>query len=127
MDSVLMDVNWTAIITGAAVAYVLGALWYSPTMFGNQWMKAVGIPKNDKTPMAHAMITQGFGTFFLSWLVGIAAATNSLQLAALVAFTAAALIKANGLFAMKKMIAIKIEVGFVLAMVVVMVLAHAVI
>ncbi len=30
------------IVVAAIVGMVLGALWYSPLMFGNKWMKAIG-------------------------------------------------------------------------------------
>lgn len=126
MDPVVMDINWTATIVGAITAFALGALWYSPTMFGTKWMKAVGITEKTKCPTGYAMTSQAFGTFFYSWLIGVSAAMNSLHLAAVVIFAIAALIKANGFFANKKMDAIKIETSYVLAMGIVMVLAHAV-
>lgn len=73
------------------------------------------------------MITQALGTFLLAWIIGVTAEESSLQLATLVALAIACLIKANGLLAKKKRAAIVVETAFVLAMVVVMILAHAVV
>ena len=36
------DVNWIAILVAAIAAFALGALWYSRTLFGRQWMAAHG-------------------------------------------------------------------------------------
>ncbi len=37
-----VDVNWVHVVVGALVPMVLGALWYSPMMFADQWMKLTG-------------------------------------------------------------------------------------
>ncbi len=36
------EISMIAIILSAVVNSVLGALWYSPVLFANSWMKAVG-------------------------------------------------------------------------------------
>ena len=128
METLLTNVNWIAIVVGAIAAYALGAFWFSPKLFGTKWMQGVGLTQEDAAqgPVTHAMITQGVGTFLLAWVIGITAALKSLHFALLVALTIAVLIKANGLFAHKSMYAIKVEAGFVLAMVVLMVAAHVV-
>jgi hypothetical protein len=36
------DLNWLAVLVGAALYFVLGALWYSPLLFGRPWQRAVG-------------------------------------------------------------------------------------
>jgi Protein of unknown function (DUF1761) len=45
MESV--DLNWAAIIVAALVPIVLGALWYSPALFAEPWMRAVGRTKEE--------------------------------------------------------------------------------
>ncbi len=40
-------INLWAILVAAVVAHFMGALWYSPLLFGNMWMRAVGIKKGD--------------------------------------------------------------------------------
>jgi hypothetical protein len=127
MEELMMNVNWVAVIVGAVLAYGLGALWYSDKMFGKKWRDGIGIAVDDQTPMAVAMISQAVGTFFLAWVIGVTATTDSLALAILVALTIATLIKANGLFAQKSKYSIMVESGFILAMVTLMILVHAVI
>lgn len=40
MESV--DVNYVAVVVAAFVPMALGALWYSPILFADRWMRAVG-------------------------------------------------------------------------------------
>jgi hypothetical protein len=35
----LQYVNWLAVIAAALASFVLGALWYSPVVFGRTWMR----------------------------------------------------------------------------------------
>jgi hypothetical protein len=37
-----MDVNYAAVITATIFSFVLGAFWYSPLLFGKQWIEAAG-------------------------------------------------------------------------------------
>jgi hypothetical protein len=37
-----MDVNYAAVIVAALFSFVLGLFWYSPLLFGNQWISALG-------------------------------------------------------------------------------------
>ena len=69
---------------------------------------------------------QGVATFLLAWVIGITATTESYYTAALIAITIGALIKSNGLWANKSRYAIKTEVGFILTMAIIMILAHAI-
>jgi uncharacterized membrane protein YwaF len=41
------SINYLAVIVAGAVAMVLGAFWYSPVLFGNIWMKLVGLKESD--------------------------------------------------------------------------------
>ena len=36
----LLEINWIATLVGAVAAYALGALWFSPKVFGRAWMAA---------------------------------------------------------------------------------------
>ena len=40
-------INYLAAIVATLVAYFFGALWYSPILFGNTWMRALGKGKED--------------------------------------------------------------------------------
>ncbi len=35
-------INYWALIGATLFAFILGAIWYSPLMFGNSWMKIMG-------------------------------------------------------------------------------------
>jgi uncharacterized membrane protein (DUF485 family) len=37
--------NWLAIVVSALLFFGLGAIWYSPKVFGTVWMKETGITK----------------------------------------------------------------------------------
>jgi type III secretory pathway component EscU len=49
------QVNWVAFIVALVAAQVLGFLWYSTTMFGKAWMKAIG--KTEKQLRAQSQPT----------------------------------------------------------------------
>lgn len=126
MEEIFANVNWIAVAVGAVVAYGLGALWFSPKMFGTKWAQGVGLSSGSHSPTAHAMIAQAVGTFLLAWVIGITETTGSILFAVLIAVTIAVIVKANGLWAGKSKYAIVVESGFVIAMVVVMIAAQAI-
>ena len=37
-----LDVNYLAVVVAAIVPMVVGALWYSPVLFSNAWLAAIG-------------------------------------------------------------------------------------
>lgn len=123
-----MGVNWLAVVVGAIVAYALGALWYSQRMFGKAWMKGnrLSVESASTGPMWLPMLAQGVATFLFALVIGITETTNALLFAILIILMAAALIKANGLFAGKSHAAIAIESGYVLAMGVIFILTHVI-
>ena len=49
------QLNWLAVVAAVVVSQVLGFLWYSMTMFGKPWMKAIG--KTEKQLRAQAKPT----------------------------------------------------------------------
>src|SRR5918999_6480773 len=44
-----VDLNWIAIIVAALVPMLLGALWFSPVLFAEPWMRAVGRTREELT------------------------------------------------------------------------------
>lgn len=36
------DLNYVAVLVAAAAYFLVGAVWYSPMLFGKAWMKALG-------------------------------------------------------------------------------------
>ena len=126
MAEITMGVAWLPVVWGAGGSFCLGWLWYSPKMFGTKWMQGVGLSADSMGSPSHAMAAQAIGTFLLAWVVGITETTDSILTAILIGLTIAVLIKAKGLWANKSKYAIMTETGYIIAMIVVMILAHAI-
>lgn len=128
MAEIVIGVDWIAVIVGAVAAYLLGWFWYSPRAFGTKWAEGVGVkmPAPGATPPAMAMIVQFLATLALSWVVGVTAKNNALLTIILVTATLGLVVWANALFVKKSVYATATEVGFIVAMVVVMIAAQAI-
>ena len=86
-----MDVainNW-AVLVAAVASAVIGAVWYSPFMFGNAWMRLLGRSEeevkkgNPKRAMIGSFITTLITAYVLAMFVGYIDAstpTDGLQL-----------------------------------------------
>jgi Protein of unknown function (DUF1761) len=127
MTEITANVNWLAVGVGTIISFIVGALWFSPKVFGTKWLEGVGvkIEPNASMPMA-AMIVQFIGTFLLAWVVGVTAVSEALFTIILIAITIMALVIANGLFIKKSNYAITVEAGFIAAMVVIMIVVQGV-
>ena len=125
MEEITANVNWIAVVIGAIVAFVLGWVWYSPKLFGAKWAEDVGLSLDDTSKFcAPAMITQAIATLLLSWIVGITTAHNALPTMILIVIKIILLMIGGSLFSQKSSYAIATETGFVIAMVVVMIIAQ---
>jgi hypothetical protein len=51
----LGQVSWLGVIVGAAIYFVLGALWYSPPLFAKPWMAAIGWDASRQPPQMNPM------------------------------------------------------------------------
>lgn len=49
-----MEINYTLVLVAAFVQFVLGAVWYSPLMFGKIWMKIMGADGLSKEELAQS-------------------------------------------------------------------------
>jgi hypothetical protein len=69
------EINLVAVLEAAIASMVLGFLWYSPLLFANAWMRAMGYDPNDKAGLekmrkgAGAMYALTFVLSLLSALV----------------------------------------------------------
>lgn len=43
----ISTLNWLAVVVAAALAFVLGDLWYSPLLFGKAWMRENNLSEED--------------------------------------------------------------------------------
>ena len=70
----LDGINWLAVLVATAVAFALGGLWYSKTLFGNTWLEEVGLTEE---AINNSNMAKTFGTtFVLQLLATIALATT---------------------------------------------------
>lgn len=49
----LGSLNWIAVIVGAAIYFILGALWYSPPLFARPWQAAIGWDESRQPPQTN--------------------------------------------------------------------------
>lgn len=122
----ITHVSWVPVIVGAVAAYMLGALWYSEKCFGKKWKEGIGTPAVPAMPMFPGMFTQALGTFLFAWVIGVTEKLESLHFAFLITIMLMVLVAANDFFAGKNRFAIMVETSFILAMAILMVLAHVV-
>jgi hypothetical protein len=50
------NVNIIAVLVAAVVTFVLGMFWYSPVLFGRQWMEAHGYTREQMEGMRRGML-----------------------------------------------------------------------
>ncbi|MBS3070095.1 DUF1761 domain-containing protein [Candidatus Micrarchaeota archaeon] len=61
------SVNLVAVVLAAAASFVIGMLWYSPSLFGKTWMKEAGLTEKEMRKHKKGM-AQKFGIAFLGGL-----------------------------------------------------------
>lgn len=62
-----LTINWLAVISATLLFYALGALWYSPVLFGNIWMKEINMKKDDAKKVNMAKLSTI--SFLLSFIM----------------------------------------------------------
>ena len=67
---IMSDVNWLAVLVATIVAFMLGGLWYSKVLFGNTWMKEIGLTEE---AINNANMPRTFGTTFVLQLIAAVA------------------------------------------------------
>ena len=85
LPSLLTGINWLAIIVAGIAAWVVGAVWYSPPVFGKRWMTLLGIkaeggmPEGAGKALAGGFVLAIVTAFFLVIVVRALAATTFLE------------------------------------------------
>ncbi len=72
MEVVIMptiDINYWAVLVAAFASYVIGALWYSPLLFGKAWMELMGFTEKDMQDAKKKGMAKKYGIMFVSTLV----------------------------------------------------------
>lgn len=65
---VLGDINWLGVLLGTIAYFALGAVWYTPVLFGKPWMKAMGMeaPAAGEQPNPAVYLVPLISTFITS-------------------------------------------------------------
>lgn len=66
---VLIQINYLAVLVAAIASMVIGALWFSPVLFGNLWMKLSNISKADIEKAKQKGMAKSYFWAFISTLV----------------------------------------------------------
>ncbi|MGB8956567.1 MAG: DUF1761 domain-containing protein [Tumebacillaceae bacterium] len=79
----MSSMNLWAVLVSVVISMVFGALWYSPVLFGNVWMKLVGLkPGETRTatgPMIGTVIMTIIATYLLAVFIELAGATTAME------------------------------------------------
>jgi len=62
----LATINWPAVVVATIVAFAIGGLWYSNTLFGSAWLEEVGLKEEDVN--SANMVRTFSGAFVLLFL-----------------------------------------------------------
>ncbi len=64
----VVSVSLIGVVLAAAASFVIGMLWFSPSLFGKAWMKEAGLTEKEMRKHKSGMM-QKFGIAFLGALV----------------------------------------------------------
>lgn len=62
-------VNLWSVLVAAVAAFVIGAMWYSPILFGKRWMELKGISEKDVTESSKQGMWRRYVAQFISTAV----------------------------------------------------------
>ena len=65
----LFEVSYLAVLVAAVVGMIIGALWYSPLLFGKAWMKLMKLTEKDMKKAKEKGMTKNFAIAFAAVLV----------------------------------------------------------
>jgi len=120
MEELLQNIEWVPVLVSTALAFGLGWLWYSPVLFLKGWLAGIGEPVW-RAPMWMPMMAQAGSLLLLAILTNFAVSAGQVGLAVLIGFTIAGFLKASGFYSGKTMWAVSVEVGYIMAVIAVMV------
>lgn len=71
-------IHWLPVVGSAVAVFAIGALWYSPMLFGRAWVKAHGHTP-EKIEAMRASMGRAYGVSFVCYLVMAAAMAILIQ------------------------------------------------
>lgn len=118
-------VNWLAVIVGAAAAFIVGAFWYGPLLFGKKWAEGSGVALGTASDMPiMAMASQFVGLTLLSLAVGMTAVSDALFTAIIAILATAVMTFSMGAFVKKSNYALYTDAGYIIVSGVLMIAAQ---
>ena len=63
------SINYIAVLVAAVVNMIIGALWYSPVLFGNLWARLSGMDKKSMDKAKHKGMGKLYAAAFISTFV----------------------------------------------------------
>lgn len=116
----LTEVNYVAVLAATIATMVLGFLWYSPVLFGNHWVKQIGLKKENMSggsPFTYVLtaLTALCGAFVLAVLINMAGESTIMSgviIGLLIGISIAAKIGMNFLFENKGRALYLITIGY---------------
>lgn len=118
----LAEINYLAVLLATLATMILGFLWYSPLLFGNAWIKQIGLKREEMSgggPLTYGLtaLTALSGAFVLAWLIllagdGAATVPIGLLVGLLVGISISVKIGMNYLFEGRKLGLYWITVGY---------------
>lgn len=69
MGLLITDISYFSVLIAGIVGMVIGALWYSPLLFGNLWIALMGFTEKDITAAKNKNMTLQYALQFVALLV----------------------------------------------------------
>ncbi|MGH7157098.1 MAG: DUF1761 domain-containing protein [Candidatus Saccharimonadales bacterium] len=64
-----VDINWWAVIVAAAINMAIGAVWYSPLLFGKKWAHLLGKKIGDMGDANTGYAVTAIGALLQAWIL----------------------------------------------------------
>lgn len=66
LSTAMQSINLWAVLVGALISFILGAIWYNPKVFGTAWMRENKLKEEDFEGQNQGMI---FGLAFVLYII----------------------------------------------------------
>lgn len=64
-----VDINWWAVLVAAAINMAIGAVWYSPALFGKEWAHLLGKKVGDMGDANRGYAITAIGALIQAWIL----------------------------------------------------------
>lgn len=64
-----VPINYTTVLIAALASMVVGAIWYSPALFGKKWMSLIGLHEADKKGAGMAYLLSFIASLVMAYIL----------------------------------------------------------